>query len=68
MSDPNVDEKFIYKKYVYPSGEVLKLSREDFNCVVELFKIFYRQDQKQKLHPATSIQFEHSDFSLEKSL
>jgi len=34
----------IYREYAYPSGEILKLTREEFDNVVEVFRMLVAQD------------------------
>ncbi len=36
----------IYKEYRYPNGEVLQLTKDEFDNVVEIFRILIRQDNK----------------------
>lgn len=66
MREQNADN-VIYKKYASTSGDVLELSKEDFDRIVELFKILYKQDQKLELPQAKSMQFEHAALSPEKA-
>jgi hypothetical protein len=34
----------VYKEYVYPNGDVLKLTKAEFDNVVEVFKMLWKQD------------------------
>jgi hypothetical protein len=34
----------VYKEYVYPNGDVLKLTKAEFDQVVEVFKMLWKQD------------------------
>ena len=34
----------VYQEYVYPGGEVLKLTREEFDRVVDVFRMLVEQD------------------------
>jgi hypothetical protein len=36
----------IYKRYVYPNGETLELTKSEFDRVVDLFRILNEQDRK----------------------
>lgn len=40
------NHKSIYKRYVYPNGEVLELTKPEFDHVVELFRMLDEQDRK----------------------
>jgi len=35
-----------YKEYVYPNGEVLKLTKEEFDNVVDVFRMLLDQDTR----------------------
>ena len=39
-------DEAIYKEYLYPNGEVLQLTKDEFDNVVEIFRILIRQDNK----------------------
>lgn len=38
--------ELIYKRYVYPNGEVLELTKSEFDCLVDLFRMLDEQDRK----------------------
>lgn len=40
------DGEVIYKEYVYPNGEILQLTREEFDRVVEVFRMLDEQDRR----------------------
>ena len=40
------DGEIIYKEYVYPNGEVLQLTKEEFDRVVDVFRMLDKQDRK----------------------
>jgi hypothetical protein len=40
------DGEIIYKEYVYPNGETLQLTKEEFDRVVDLFRMLDKQDRK----------------------
>lgn len=40
------DGEIIYREYVYPNGEVLQITKEEFDRVVDLFRMLDEQDRK----------------------
>lgn len=46
------DGQVIYKEYLYPNGETLQLTEEEFYRVVEVFRMLWEQDQKLNKTPA----------------
>lgn len=40
------DGEIIYREYVYPNGETLQLTKEEFDRVVDLFRMLDKQDRK----------------------
>src|SRR5258708_33136205 len=44
---PSNDEP-IFKRYVYPNGELLELTRSEFDRVVDVFRMLHQQDLKTK--------------------
>lgn len=36
----------IFKRYTYPNGEALELTKSEFDRVVELFRVYDEQDRK----------------------
>ncbi|MEW6055038.1 MAG: hypothetical protein AB1540_00355 [Bdellovibrionota bacterium] len=47
----------IYKKYIYPDGHILSLTKEEFDAVVEVFKILDSAQNKlsKKSIPPTAL-------------
>ena len=45
---PNIEETApaIYREYTLPDGEILQLTKEEFDNVVEVFRMLWRQDQR----------------------
>lgn len=39
-------EEPIYKRYTYPDGDVLELTKSEFDRVVDLFRMLDEQDKK----------------------
>ena len=46
MDHDAVGEEPIFKRYVYPNGEVLELTKSEFDRVVDLFRMLDEQDRK----------------------
>ena len=46
------DGEIIYKEYKYPNGEILQLTKEEFERVVDIFRMLDAQDRKINGPPA----------------
>jgi len=46
------DGEVIYKEYKYPNGEILQLTKEEFDRVVDIFRMLDAQDRKLNGPPA----------------
>lgn len=46
------DGEIIYKEYKYPNGEILQLTKEEFDRVVDIFRMLDAQDRKINGPPA----------------
>lgn len=55
-----VDKNVPYKSYVYPSGDVLELTREEFDSIVDLFRTLkkWRDEAQQSKDQQESKIFE----------
>lgn len=40
------DGAIIYREYLYPNGEILQLTKEEFDRVVDVFRMLDEQDRK----------------------
>lgn len=44
-TEPSNGEAF-YKSYTYPDGSILNLTKDEFDSVVDVFRMLLKQDQK----------------------
>jgi len=45
-SAPSTAECTVFKEYKLPNGETLKLTKEEFDRVVDIFRLLYKQSQR----------------------
>jgi TubC N-terminal docking domain len=47
-STPRIEEAppAVYREYVLPDGEILQVTKEEFDNVVEIYRMLWQQDQR----------------------
>jgi hypothetical protein len=60
----NADNKYIYKRYQCEDGRTLELTKEEFEGIVEVFRLLVAQDNRLK---ASKNQLDSSNLSLRQA-